>query len=180
MPLLGRLAAAGSRIRLITGVLLMPLHNPVDIAEQTIALDQISNGRFILGLGLGYREKELEIVGSNRSERVGRLEESIELMKMLWSGEEVTYRGRYFRATGAQMGIRPVHSPRPPIWLACQGRRAASRAAPHRRRLSCRPLCQLGRPRVPRHHILGGTSAAGKRNRRVLCRSPLYQLRLRP
>ena len=129
MPLLGRLAAAGSRIRLITGVLLMPLHNPVDIAEQTIALDQISNGRFILGLGLGYREKELEIVGSNRSERVGRLEESIELMKMLWSGEEVTYRGRYFRATGAQMGIRPVHSPRPPIWLACQGRRAASRAA---------------------------------------------------
>ena len=50
-------------------------------------------------------------------------------MKMLWSGEEVTYRGRYFRATGAQMGIRPVHSPRPPIWLACQGRRAASRAA---------------------------------------------------
>ena len=79
--------------------------------------------------GLGYREKELEIVGSNRSERVGRLEESIELMKMLWSGEEVTYRGRYFRATGAQMGIRPVHSPRPPIWLACQGRRAASRAA---------------------------------------------------
>ena len=129
MPLLGRLAAAGSKIRLITGVLLMPLHNPVDIAEQTIALDQISNGRFILGLGLGYREKELEIVGSNRSERVGRLEESIELMKMLWSGEEVTYRGRYFRATGAQMGIRPVHSPRPPIWLACQGRRAASRAA---------------------------------------------------
>ena len=129
MPLLGRLAAAGSRIRLITGVLLMPLHNPVAIAEQTIALDQISNGRFILGLGLGYREKELEIVGSNRSERVGRLEESIELMKMLWSGEEVTYRGRYFRATGAQMGIRPVHSPRPPIWLACQGPRAAARAA---------------------------------------------------
>ena len=72
MPLLGRLAAAGSKIRLITGVLLMPLHNPVDIAEQTIALDQISNGRFILGLGLGYREKELEIVGSNRSGESGQ------------------------------------------------------------------------------------------------------------
>ena len=129
MPLLGRFAAAGTTIRLITGVLLMPLHNPVDIAEQTLALDLITNGRFILGLGLGYREKELEIVGSNRKERVGRLEESIELMRMLWSGEEVTYRGRYFRATGAQMGISPVHSPCPPIWLACQGPRAASRAA---------------------------------------------------
>ncbi len=129
MPLLGRLAAASSKAKLITGVLLMPLHNPVDIAEQTTALDQISNGRFILGLGLGYREKELEIVGSNRAERVGRLEESIELMKMLWSGEEATYRGRYFRATGARIGVRPVQSPRPPIWLACQGRRAAGRAA---------------------------------------------------
>ena len=129
MPLLGKFAAATSSIRLITGVLLMPLHNPVDIAEQTTALDQISNGRFILGLGLGYREKELEIVGSNRKERVGRLTESIELMKRLWSGEEVTYRGRYFRATGAQVGITPVQKPHPPIWLACQGPRAAARAA---------------------------------------------------
>ena len=50
-------------------------------------------------------------------------------MKLLWSGEEVTYRGRYFRATGAQVGITPVQTPHPPIWLACQGPRAAARAA---------------------------------------------------
>ena len=129
MPLLGRLAAATSKVKLITGVLLMPLHNPVEIAEQSTALDQISNGRFILGLGLGYREKELEIVGSNRGERVGRLVESIELMRRLWSGEEVTHRGRYFRATEAQVGITPVQRPSVPIWLACQGPRAAVRAA---------------------------------------------------
>ena len=180
MPLLGRLAAAGSRIRLITGVLLMPLHNPVDIAEQTIALDQISNGRFILGLGLGYREKELEIVGSNRSERVGRLEESIELMKMLWSGEEVTYRGRYFRATGCSNGNKARAFTAPAHLAGVPGPPSREQSSPHRRRLSRRSLRQLGRPRVPCHHLLGGTSAAGKRIRRVLCRSPLYQLRLRP
>ncbi len=180
MPLLGRLAAAGSSIRLITGVLLMPLHNPVAIAEQTIALDQISNGRFILGLGLGYREKELEIVGSNRSERVGRLEESIELMKMLWSGEEVTYRGKYFRATGAQMGIRPVHSPRPPYLAGLPGPPGRGQGRTHRRCLSRRPLRQLGRPPVPRRHLLGRVGKAGRCERWLLCRSPLHQPRLRP
>ena len=157
MPLLGRFAAATSSIRLITGVLLMPLHNPVDIAEQTTALDQISNGRFILGLGLGYREKELEIVGSNRKERVGRLTESIELMKLLWSGEEVTYRGRYFRATGAQVGITPVQTPHPPHLARLPGSQGRRPGRPHRRRLSRRALRQLGRPPGPRQDLLGRT-----------------------
>ena len=66
MPVLARLAPENDALRLITGVILLPLLNPVDIAEQVVTLDHITNGRLILGLGLGYREKELEAVGSAR------------------------------------------------------------------------------------------------------------------
>ena len=81
MQILSRLAPDTEGLRLMTGILLLTYHNPVDIAEQTATLDQISNGRFTLGVGLGYVEKELEAFGTNRAERVSRLEESIALMK---------------------------------------------------------------------------------------------------
>jgi alkanesulfonate monooxygenase SsuD/methylene tetrahydromethanopterin reductase-like flavin-dependent oxidoreductase (luciferase family) len=101
----------------------------VDIAEQTATLDQISNGRFTLGVGLGYVEKELEAFGTNRAERVSRLEESIALMKELWSGEEVNHEGQHWTVHGGRLGITPVQKPHPPIWLAAQSRGAVRRAA---------------------------------------------------
>ena len=66
MQILSRLAPEAKGLRLLTGIIMLPYHNPVDIAEQTVTMDQISNGRFTLGLGLGYREKELEAFGTNR------------------------------------------------------------------------------------------------------------------
>ena len=68
-----RLAPEAKDLRLLTGIIMLPYHNPVDIAEQTVTMDQISNGRFTLGLGLGYREKELEAFGTNRRDRASRL-----------------------------------------------------------------------------------------------------------
>ena len=129
MLLLARLASEAKDLKLITGVLLLPLHNPVDQAEQVITMDHISDGRFILGLGLGYRETELEASGTDRTERVSRFEESLTLMKLLWSGEEVNFEGRYWQVHNARVAITPVQKPNPPIWIAAQSRRAARRAA---------------------------------------------------
>lgn len=129
MQVLSRLAPDTDGLRLMTGILLLTYHNPVDIAEQTATLDHLSNGRFTLGVGLGYVEKELEAFGTNRAERVSRLEESIALMKELWTGEEVNHEGRHWTVRGGRLGITPVQKPHPPIWLAAQSRGAVRRAA---------------------------------------------------
>ena len=129
MQILSRLAPDTEGLRLLTGILLLTYHNPVDIAEQTATLDQISNGRFTLGVGLGYVEKELEAFGTNRAERVSRLEESISLMKQLWTGEEVTHEGQHWTVHNGRLGLTPVQKPHPPIWLAAQSRGAVRRAA---------------------------------------------------
>jgi alkanesulfonate monooxygenase SsuD/methylene tetrahydromethanopterin reductase-like flavin-dependent oxidoreductase (luciferase family) len=128
-PLLARLAPETGDMRLLAGIVLLPLHNPVDIAETAVTLDHISKGRFILGVGLGYRDAELEAAGATRQDRVPRMTESLELMKRLWSGEEVTFEGRYWKVHHARMGVRPVQQPHPPIWMACQSRGAVQRAA---------------------------------------------------
>ncbi len=129
IPILARLAAEAKGIKLITGVILLPLQNPVELAEQAITMDHITNGHFVLGLGLGYRQTELEAVGTNRAERVGRFEESLKLMKMLWSGETISFKGQYWQVTDARVAITPVQKPHPPVWIAAQSRRAVRRAA---------------------------------------------------
>ena len=129
MQTLARLAPDAEGLTLLTGILLLPYHNPVDIAEQTVTLDHISNGRFVLGVGLGYREAELSAFGTNRRDRVARFEESIELMKLLWSGEEVNYQGRHWQVNGARLALTPAQKPHPPIWIAAQSRGAVRRAA---------------------------------------------------
>ena len=126
---LARLAPETGDMRLLTGIVLLPLHNPVQIAEDAATLDHICRGRFTLGVGIGYRETELEAVGATRKDRAPRLTESIELMKRLWSGEEVDHEGRYWTLHGARMGFLPVQQPHPPIWIACQSDGAVRRAA---------------------------------------------------
>jgi len=126
--ILSRMAPESGAMRLMTQMILLPLHNPVVVAEEVATLDHLSRGRVTLGVAIGYRETEMEAVGITRADRTGRMEESIELMKRLWSGEEVTHAGRYFRVTKARMGFTPVQQPHPPIVLAAQSPRAAARA----------------------------------------------------
>jgi len=80
-------------------------------------------------VGIGYREKELEAFGTNRRDRVGRFEESITIMKRLWSGEEVTFNGKHWQVNQAKMAFTPVQKPHPPIWMAAQSTGAIRRAA---------------------------------------------------
>lgn len=129
LPVLARLAPEVPHMRLMTQMLVLPLHNPIDVAEQVSTLDHISRGRVTLGCAVGYRELELEAAGFKRADRVGRLEESLELMKRLWAGEEVWHRGRWWTLSGGQVGFRPYQEPHPPVVLAAQSPGAVRRAA---------------------------------------------------
>jgi alkanesulfonate monooxygenase SsuD/methylene tetrahydromethanopterin reductase-like flavin-dependent oxidoreductase (luciferase family) len=129
MPALARLAAEAGPMRIGATVLLLPLLNPVDVAEQVATLDVITEGRFVCGVGLGYREEEYEAFGIQGKERVPRFVESLEVIKRLWTEDEVTHRGRYFTLTRARLAMKPVQKPHPPVWFAANNDAAVARAA---------------------------------------------------
>jgi alkanesulfonate monooxygenase SsuD/methylene tetrahydromethanopterin reductase-like flavin-dependent oxidoreductase (luciferase family) len=128
-PVLARLAPEAGAMRLKTNVLILPLLNAVDAAESLATLDHICHGRLDVGVGLGYRETELAAAGVTRRDRAPKLEESLEVMTRLWSGEEVTFDGRYTTLRGARMGYRPYQTPRPVLEMAAQSVAATQRAA---------------------------------------------------
>ena len=127
-PLLGRLAAEAGDMRLGTGIVLLPLQHPVDMAEQIATLDQITGGRFIFGVGLGYEDEEFSAFGLRVSDRVGRFEESLEIIKRLWTEDEVRFEGKHF-ALHARPSAWPVQKPHPPVWIAANGHGPVRRAA---------------------------------------------------
>ena len=129
IPVLARLAAEVPGMDLATGVLLTPLLNPVQVAEDIATLDHICAGRFIFGVGLGYRPEELEAAGGAMAERAGRFEEGLSLMKRLWTEDEVTHHGRFYRVTDARPTARPYQKPHPRIWVAGSSEAPIRRAA---------------------------------------------------
>ncbi|HTE85576.1 MAG TPA: LLM class flavin-dependent oxidoreductase [Dehalococcoidia bacterium] len=129
IPLLARLAPETGDMLLKTSVILLPLFNAIDMAETIATLDHITHGRLIAGFSIGYREQELEAVGLERRDRVPKLEESIELMKQLWTGEEVTFEGRYTKVIKGRMGFTPFQKPHPPLEMGAQSEGATRRAA---------------------------------------------------
>jgi len=129
IPTLARIAAEARGMILGTGVLLLPLHHPVEIAEQLATLDVIADGRLIFGVGLGYRDVENQALGQDPRDRVARLVEGLEAVERLWSGEPVDYDGRHFKLRSARISMRPMQSPRPPIWLAANSDAGVRRAA---------------------------------------------------
>ena len=129
IPTLARVAADAEGMTLGTGCLLLPLHHPVEVAEQLATLDVIAGGRFVFGVGLGYRDVENEAMGQDPKERVGRLVEGLEVIERLWSGEPVTYDGTHFRLRDVRISMRPLQHPRPPVWLAANSDGGVRRAA---------------------------------------------------
>ena len=128
-PLLARLAADAGDMEVAATVILLPLHNPVELAESVATMDAICGGRFILGIGLGYRDEEYTAFGVQRGERVGRLRESLRVMKLLWEEEEVEFHGKYYHVPRSSPATRPVQKPHPPIWVAANNDAAIRRAA---------------------------------------------------
>ena len=129
LPMLQRLAADAEGLWLGTNLVLLPLHNPVEMAEVGAFLDVISGGRFILGVGLGYRPEEFQIFGVPMAERVSRMTEGIEIIRRLWTEDHVTHHGRHWRFEDVTVRPRPLQSPRPPILIGSQVPAGIERAA---------------------------------------------------
>jgi probable F420-dependent oxidoreductase len=121
-------AAITTTIRLGVSVVVLPVHNPVHVAHQWASLDYVSNGRAILGVGLG-RDHHYEQFQTTRDGRVRRFREGVELIKALWTEPKVDYRGRIFQLEDGMMAPKPVQKPRPPIWMGVGHPDAVRRAA---------------------------------------------------
>ena len=121
-------AAVTTSIRLGVAVIVLPVHHPAHIAHKIATLDYASNGRAILGLGLG-RDHHYAQFQIPRERRVRRFLEGVELIKALWTQPQVNYRGSIFQLEGGTMAPKPVQQPGPPIWLGGGHPNALRRAA---------------------------------------------------
>jgi alkanesulfonate monooxygenase SsuD/methylene tetrahydromethanopterin reductase-like flavin-dependent oxidoreductase (luciferase family) len=129
MPLLARLAAECEGMRLGPGLLLLPLLNPVIVAEETATLDWLTGGNAIVGLGLGYRKEEFDSIGVPFKERVPRFVDGVEVIRKLWRDDVVEHKGRYHTLSKVQASIRPRQPGGPPIWMAGDSELPVKRAA---------------------------------------------------
>lgn len=129
IPFLSRLLAEIPNMRLNFGLILLPLHKPLDIAEQLASIDVMSGGKVICGVGLGYREVEYRAFGTPFQSRVKRFEENLEAMVRLWTEDTVDMMGSRFELKGASAPTKPLQKPHPPIWIGASVDAAIRRAA---------------------------------------------------
>ena len=124
-------AARAPKMKIGTSVLALPLRNPTVLAKEIATLDFLSNGRVLPAVGLGTEdEREFEATGSVRSERAGRTDEAIKVMRLLWSEDNVTFHGKYFTLNDVTIRPRPARHPElPPIWIGGRAEPALRRVA---------------------------------------------------
>ncbi|HWP59355.1 MAG TPA: LLM class flavin-dependent oxidoreductase [Candidatus Acidoferrales bacterium] len=120
-------AAVTKTVRLGTSVLLAATRQPAILAKTAATLDFLSGGRLILGIGVGSREADFLAAGVPFEHRGSRAEETVLLLKKLWTGAPVSHTGKFFSLKEATVGPRPIQSPHPPIWMGGGGTRAALR-----------------------------------------------------
>ena len=106
------------RVRLGAAVVVLPFDNPLRVAEDYAMVDVLSGGRLNLGVGSGYLKHEFEGFGVPLEERRERFDEALEILLRAWTGERVSYAGKYYRVTDVQLNVLPVQKPRPPVWIA--------------------------------------------------------------
>jgi alkanesulfonate monooxygenase SsuD/methylene tetrahydromethanopterin reductase-like flavin-dependent oxidoreductase (luciferase family) len=119
--LLGALAQTTSRVRLGAMVTPLPRRRPWKFAREVITLDHLSHGRVIVGAGLGFPpDADFEVFGDEPDERIrgAQLDEGLNLVSALWSGEDVVHGGEHYQAD-ARFTPLPVQRPHPPVWIAC-------------------------------------------------------------
>jgi len=108
-------AARTTRIRLATGIVILPQRNPVVLAKQLASLDSVSGGRLIFGMGVGYLEPEMTAVGVPMEQRGARADEYLAAMRALWEEERPSFEGEFVRFSGVNAYPRPVQRPLPVV-----------------------------------------------------------------
>jgi alkanesulfonate monooxygenase SsuD/methylene tetrahydromethanopterin reductase-like flavin-dependent oxidoreductase (luciferase family) len=129
VPMISRLAAESGEMVIGTNILVLPLHNIIDIAEQFATVDIISNGKLVLGAALGYRDLEYKTFGVEKKTRAGRFDEQLDALRLLWEKDDATFQGKHVQFENVSIRPRPLQSPRPPIWIGAAADPAIKRAA---------------------------------------------------
>ena len=129
LPLAAGIATRTQRIRIGTCILILPFQNALRVAEDATTVDILSNGRFDLGVGKGYRVNEFTGFGIDRRTRDAQLEEGLEVIQKAWTEQTFSHDGAYYQLQDVELTPRPVQTPHPPIWIGARGKRAVERAA---------------------------------------------------
>lgn len=128
-PLMAYVAAHAGDMTIGPNILILPPLNPMHVAEEAATLDVLTGGKFILGVGLGYRQPEFDAFGVPLSERAPRFNEAIPLMRRLWTEDRVNHRGRFHTVNDAGISVKPVRPGGPPVYIAAQAETPVKRAA---------------------------------------------------
>jgi len=124
-------AAHTSRVRLGTSVINLPYYNPVLLARQLTAIDVLSKGRLVAGLGLGWSPDEFDAVGTSIKDRGKRASEALRVLHAIWTTDPVEFSGKYYKIPKSIMYPKPVQKPHPPIYMAAFTPEAMKRTARH-------------------------------------------------
>ena len=123
------MAAVTSKIRLATGICLVPEHNPLVLAKVVATLDFLSGGRALLGVGIGWLEEEFQAIGIPWEKRAQRTRECIEAMRKLWGEEPCSYSGEFVSFEGVRSNPKPISGPKLPVWFGGESGPALRRVA---------------------------------------------------
>lgn len=127
--LLSYLTGKTDEVTVGTMLCLVPLYNPMRLAEQTANADMLSSGRFVFGAGVGYRQKEFEVMGVEMEHRGARMDEALDILERAWTEDPVSYEGEQFQFEDVHVNPKPVQTGGPPVWLGGSSEAAIRRAA---------------------------------------------------
>jgi probable F420-dependent oxidoreductase len=128
---MGFAAAVTTTLRLIPNIVVLPYRNPFVVAKAGATLDLLSEGRFTLAVGVGYLKREFAALGVDYDERSDLLDEALDVIRAIWTSDDVSFEGRHFTARGITAHPRPLSTPHPPIWIGGNTGKARQRVATH-------------------------------------------------
>ena len=129
LMVLAGFATRTERVLLGTDVLILPFYHPSQVAEEAAMLDVMSGGRLVLGVAIGYRPTEFAMFEQPLERRGARFEEQLQILRRLWTEDDVSFEGQYYRLSGATLEPKPVQPGGPPIWIGGWGPLAMRRSA---------------------------------------------------
>jgi alkanesulfonate monooxygenase SsuD/methylene tetrahydromethanopterin reductase-like flavin-dependent oxidoreductase (luciferase family) len=122
------LLARTRKMKICTNIMLLPSRHPLEVAEEINTLNEMSNNRFILGAGIGYKPDEFENTGWNFKTRAKRFEECLEILRLALTGKEFSYSGKHFNIPKCMVVPSPMHGTTPPLWVGAVSEPAMLRA----------------------------------------------------
>jgi probable F420-dependent oxidoreductase len=125
------LAAVTERVQLATSVLILPMRQPVLHAKVIATIDHLSQGRFLLGAGVGWWREEFEVLGAPFERRGARMDECLQVLKTLWSDERAEFHGEFYDVPGWACDPKPANPSGIPIWLGGESKKQLERVGKH-------------------------------------------------